>query len=254
MVLFKNARDRQQIKTLAMQMYPQKWKNFLEYFEHETSKPYGKVIIDLRPNTRDEHRLVTDNKVNDLIVKQHEHQQRTLQYTNPNLAQAQETQENINSLLENPLLNDGQKASRYTDLMRDYQAYMLNATKDPQYVPPPHPILNFQSPISQTQVPTSQTLMVKKHEETPSSIRQLTHLSKISPPFFTGAFSTPPDSNMRLAAQAPLPLTSSDESEDDDPLSTFISFSDDETTRERKHRNAERKYNLRKKRIKKEQK
>ena len=53
MVLFKDARDRQQIKTLAMQMYPQKWKNFLEDFEHETSKPYGKFIIDLRPNTRE---------------------------------------------------------------------------------------------------------------------------------------------------------------------------------------------------------
>ena len=43
---------------------------------------------------------------------------------------------------------------------------------------------------------------------------------------------------MCLAAQTPLPPASSDES-DGDPLSTFISFSDDETTRERKERKAE---------------
>ena len=78
-------------------------------------------------------------------------------------------------------------------------------------------------------------------------VQQLTPL--IPPPFFTGTFPTPPDSNMRLAAQTPLPLASSDE---DDPLSTFISLSDDEATRESKQRKAERQYTLRRHRKKKE--
>ncbi len=249
MVLFKNARDRQQIKTLAMQMYPQKWKNFLEHFEHETSKPYGKVIIDLRPNTREEHRLISDNNANNLIVKQYEQQQRTLQYSNPNLAQAQKVQENISSLLENPMLNDEQKASRYSNLMRDYQMYMSNA-ETPPHVPtiPPWAVLSNQS----LQTPFTGTPLIRQlpPQSTPFGtplIRQLT--PQIPPPFFTGTFPTPPDSNMRLAAQTPLPPASSDE---DDPLSTFVSLSDDEATRGRKEREADRKYALRRYRKKKD--
>ena len=54
MVLFKNPRDRQQIKTLARQMYPDNWINFMERFNRATNKPYGKLIIDLRPNVLEE--------------------------------------------------------------------------------------------------------------------------------------------------------------------------------------------------------
>ena len=32
MVLFKNARDQTQIRTLAMQIFPTDWKNFLKYY------------------------------------------------------------------------------------------------------------------------------------------------------------------------------------------------------------------------------
>ena len=47
MVLFENARDRQQIKTLAKQMYPEDWSSFVARFKKETRKPYGRMIIDL---------------------------------------------------------------------------------------------------------------------------------------------------------------------------------------------------------------
>ena len=147
MVLFKNARNRQQIKTLAMQMYPQKWKTFMEHFEYETNKPYGKVIIDLRPNTREEDRLVSEQdhpnhqNANNLIVKQHEQQQRTLQYTNPNLAQAHKIQENMKLVMENPMLNDEQKSSRYSNLMTDYQIYMAKLASPSSQQPPTAPYL-----------------------------------------------------------------------------------------------------------------
>ena len=50
MVLFANPRDRQQIKTLDRQMYPGDSSNSMEKFKKATSKHYGKLILDLRPN------------------------------------------------------------------------------------------------------------------------------------------------------------------------------------------------------------
>ena len=61
MVLFKNPRDRQQIKTLARQMYPQEWMTFLEKFRKETDKPYGKLILDLRPNVSEKDHILKDD-------------------------------------------------------------------------------------------------------------------------------------------------------------------------------------------------
>ena len=55
MVLFKNPRDRQQIQTLARQMYPNCSKYFLDKFEKATNKKLGK-LIDLHPNTRETDR------------------------------------------------------------------------------------------------------------------------------------------------------------------------------------------------------
>ena len=61
MVLFENARDRQQIKTLAKQMYPDKWMSFMDRFKKETAKPYGRMIVDLRPGIAEKDRFLTDN-------------------------------------------------------------------------------------------------------------------------------------------------------------------------------------------------
>merc|ERR1712035_110494 len=61
MVLFENARDRQQIKTLAKQMYPEKWMSFMDRFRKETAKPYGRMIVDLRPGIAEKDRFLTDN-------------------------------------------------------------------------------------------------------------------------------------------------------------------------------------------------
>ena len=61
MVLFENARDRQQIKTLAKQMYPEDWSSFVARFKKETRKPYGRMIIDLRPGVADKDRVLTDD-------------------------------------------------------------------------------------------------------------------------------------------------------------------------------------------------
>ena len=60
MVLFDNPRDRKQIKTLAMQISPDKWQSFMDRFRKETSKPYGRMILDLRPGVPEKDRLFTD--------------------------------------------------------------------------------------------------------------------------------------------------------------------------------------------------
>ena len=58
MVLFKNARDQMQIRILARQIFPTGWCNFLKYYEEETSKPYGHVILDFHPQTHGDDRIV----------------------------------------------------------------------------------------------------------------------------------------------------------------------------------------------------
>ena len=60
MVLFDNPRDRKQIKTLAMQISPDKWQSFMDRFKKETSKPCGRMILDLRPGVSEKDRFLTD--------------------------------------------------------------------------------------------------------------------------------------------------------------------------------------------------
>ena len=70
MVLFANPRDRKQIKTLAGQMYPGDSSTFMEKFKKATSKPYGKLILDLRPNILEKDRFVTGDYDNEKKVHQ----------------------------------------------------------------------------------------------------------------------------------------------------------------------------------------
>lgn len=59
-VLLKSPRDASQIATLARQMYPGRSKVLLESFEDATSEPYGYLLIDLKPETNNLHRLHTN--------------------------------------------------------------------------------------------------------------------------------------------------------------------------------------------------
>lgn len=57
MVLFKSPRDSSQITHLAKQMYPSNIKFMQEAFQNATSKPYGYLLCDLKPDTLDDFRL-----------------------------------------------------------------------------------------------------------------------------------------------------------------------------------------------------
>ncbi|OOY92566.1 hypothetical protein BOW17_12325 [Solemya velum gill symbiont] len=59
LVLFKNPRDQQQISFLARQMYPGKPKLLLDKYVTHTKRPFGYLLVDLKPDTSETRRLLT---------------------------------------------------------------------------------------------------------------------------------------------------------------------------------------------------
>ena len=57
MVLFKNNRDPSQITTLARQMYPTKKDYLMWAYTDATSRPYGHLLIDAKPNREEKLQL-----------------------------------------------------------------------------------------------------------------------------------------------------------------------------------------------------
>ena len=60
MIIFRNARDAQQIRCLARQLYPLKSEEFINAYLDSTSKPYGYLVVDLSPSACEQLRLRTD--------------------------------------------------------------------------------------------------------------------------------------------------------------------------------------------------
>ncbi|CAC5390500.1 unnamed protein product [Mytilus coruscus] len=60
LVLIYNPIDRQPVMTLGRQMYPTRSDLFLRKFEEATRRPYGFLLVDLKPRTTESSRLRTD--------------------------------------------------------------------------------------------------------------------------------------------------------------------------------------------------
>ena len=60
LVLFKNPQDKLQILTLAKQMYPRQADWFLKKYDEAVRRPFGYLLADLKPNTKDSCRLRTN--------------------------------------------------------------------------------------------------------------------------------------------------------------------------------------------------
>lgn len=58
-VCFKNPRDRQQIQTLARQVYPENSRYIQEAYKDATSQPHGYLLFDLKQSTPDIYRFRT---------------------------------------------------------------------------------------------------------------------------------------------------------------------------------------------------
>jgi len=59
LVIFKNPRDSTQIASLSRQMYPGRSKFMIEAFADATAAPFSYLLIDLKPDTDEQHRLRT---------------------------------------------------------------------------------------------------------------------------------------------------------------------------------------------------
>ncbi len=59
-VMFKNPRDATQVASLARQMYPGRSKFLVEAFRDVTSKSYGYLLIDRKPDTDERYRIRTN--------------------------------------------------------------------------------------------------------------------------------------------------------------------------------------------------
>ena len=230
LVLFKNPRDRSQIKTLAMQMFPDKWRKFLEKFEHETNKPRGKVILDFSSDTSDENRIVKSCDLKDFFQKAQKQQAIA---NNPYYAKALDEKSRINEILNNPMLSNPQKEIEYEQAVGDYSQYMKKAEPIATAV---YPLLNksAHSHKSSATITRPKQLPFPEGEALHGTMEDILNL-----PY------EPAKDSLKNILDLPL-LSDKDydeDSGDEDHIKNFISLSDDEETVKQKQ--AQKEYNFR---------
>lgn len=59
-VLYKNPRDKSQIRYLSQQIYPENQKFLTNVFNHATEQPHSYLVIDLHPDTEEQFRVLTN--------------------------------------------------------------------------------------------------------------------------------------------------------------------------------------------------
>ena len=118
MILFKNARDRVQVQTLARQMFPTDWRSFLQYFENETSKPFGHVIIDLHPSTQDDKRIVSIDYKEPIETTSYSEQYHKL--SNPFAQPLMETSDK-HHLIANSNMSAEEKVQSHVEALKEFQ-------------------------------------------------------------------------------------------------------------------------------------
>jgi adenosyl cobinamide kinase/adenosyl cobinamide phosphate guanylyltransferase len=60
LVLMRNPQAQQNIRTIGSQLFPGLLKYFMESYKDATEKVYSYLLVDMHPNTSDEHRLSTN--------------------------------------------------------------------------------------------------------------------------------------------------------------------------------------------------
>ena len=132
--------ERQTTKTFARQMYPGDSSNFIEKFKKATSKSYGKLLLDLRPNILEKDQFVTeDDYDNDKKVYQNpfttnktsppmtqmysqklkQHKRDRLQYEKRNTVRAMDIKSEIDELMNNKSVPENAKSNRCSDLLQE---------------------------------------------------------------------------------------------------------------------------------------
>jgi len=57
LILMRNPSAQQNIRTIGSQLFPGQLKYFMESYKDATEEPYSYLLVDMHPNTPDEHRL-----------------------------------------------------------------------------------------------------------------------------------------------------------------------------------------------------
>ena len=60
LVLYKNPRDKSQIRYLAHQIFPENSKYLTKVYEHATREPHSYLLIDLHPETPEQYRVLSN--------------------------------------------------------------------------------------------------------------------------------------------------------------------------------------------------
>ena len=252
MVLFKNARDQTQIRTLAMQVFPTDWRNFLKYYEEETNKEYGHVILDLHPHTRSHERIVKSyTPGSEPSAKPVLNQQFNLM--NPYGAQLAKLQEKINDLMQNPSIPDQQKVAEHVEMMNEFRLLQQKYRDNESGSVPP--IQSLSKPLEINSAALRQPIEINTPKQyvarlDTSELPEQDVVTQETPKPDSAFFPTPPMSHRppglpELQKQdlepwkVPLPPGSdSDLSSDDDGFGDTrpLSYSDNETERNSKVR------------------
>ena len=140
MVLFKNARDQSQIQTLARQMFPSDWREFINHYKKETSKEFGHVILDLHPRTPDNQRVVIPFKEEAPIKSAME---QFYQMSNPFSQSLREAEQKMSSVLHDKNMTLEEKANAHSEALRTFtlmrDKYEEHERQKRQAAPPPPP-------------------------------------------------------------------------------------------------------------------
>ena len=254
MVLFKNARDQSQIRTLAMQIFPTDWRNFLKYYEEETNKQYGHVILDLHPHTRSHERIVksfpsgSGPSSKPLLNQQ-------FNLMNPYGVRAAKIQEKINELMQNPSISDQQRVAEHVEMMNEFLLLRQKYRDNESGSAPPTQNITIAKPIEINSITPPKPVEINAPKQyvaqlDTSELPEQDVVIQETPKPDSAFFPTPPMSHRPPGLpelqerdlepwKVPLPLDSdSDLSSDDDGFGDTrpLSFSDTEAERNAKVR------------------
>ena len=71
-VAFKNPRDQLGIRNLLLQSYPTRWQDVLDTFRKVTERPFGYMLLDLHPASRDDQRILSHLLKDEGFVRCHQ--------------------------------------------------------------------------------------------------------------------------------------------------------------------------------------
>ncbi|GFS84343.1 uncharacterized protein TNCV_4605581 [Trichonephila clavipes] len=120
----KNRRDQSQITHLGRQLYPRKVKFFQECYADATSKPYGYLLIDLKPETDESLRVRTAKK---FVLVPEERVQETEHLS--------ELDQRMKNILHNKDLTEEEKTILYLQVLQKYTHFSSENRRESEPVP-----------------------------------------------------------------------------------------------------------------------